>query len=349
MITYFTFSGSYSLFAWFFGLPLMAFFMSFLVPAWFATDGIADTAPDGVDWAVGIAFVLVDVLSGLVMLAGRRGAGSSLIKSFLVLLIAGTGVVVVGYKYLPVRIQANLPDLNFDGVDDRQRFHAASLDANPPPVVSDVELGLAYYVPDKARFERAVDRFLEVSEKVENERRRVRTAWRKGQATTYNYPEIFRGDLEKEAELKKAFERIAYQDEDPRRGILEFEENYIHPFLFGLLEENLTEGGGSMSVRVVDNNIILDGLEGRRGSFLVEITGSIYMQEGSHPRADEGYFYIQNQQLDWIVYGDITKADREKGMKVLPLSDYPSGHAVRRYESDKSGLKRLAMFVEKYY
>ncbi|WP_372634921.1 hypothetical protein [Alcanivorax jadensis] len=349
MVTYFTFSGSYSLFAWFFGLPLMAFFMSFFVPAWFATDGIADTAPDGVDWAVGIAFVLVDILCGLVMLAGRRGAGPSLIKSLAVLLIVGTGVVVVGYKYLPTRIQVNLPDLNFDGVDDRQRFHASSLDANPPPLVSDVELETAYYVPDKARFERAVDRFVEVSEKVENEKRRVSRAWQQGQTTAYNYPEIFRGDLEQETEWKKAFERMASKGEYRRREFLEFEESYIYPLLFGLLEENLTESRGSMSVRVVDNNIILEGLEGRRGGFLVEITGSIYMQEGSHPRADEGYFYIQDQQLDWVVYGDITEADREKGMKMLPLSGYPLGHAVRRYESDKSGLKRLAMFIKKHH
>jgi hypothetical protein len=122
-----------------------------------------------------------------------------------------------------------------------------------------------------------------------------------------------------------------------------------------LLSEFRTDGSSSLSVKVVDNNVVLEGLQGKRGGFLLRIRGDISMQPGSHPRADEGYFYIQDQQLDWIVYGDITDADRERGTKVLPLADYPRGHAVgenimsRKYESDSEGLYLLAKFVATYH
>jgi hypothetical protein len=240
MITYFTFTGQMSLYVWVLGLPLMGFFASFFVPAWFATDGIADTAPDGVDWAIGVTLVVMDILAGMVMLAGRNGAGATLGKSLVVLLIVGTGVAIGGYKYLPLHIQVNMPDLNFNGVDDRQRFHASSLKANPPPLVRDAELDLAYHVPDKARFEAAVGRFLQLSEQMRAERKRVAKAWSEGRPSTYDYPEIFRGTAEQEAERKQTLDYVATEHENPRRGLLMFAEDHIHPVLFEQLKEPLT-------------------------------------------------------------------------------------------------------------
>jgi len=147
MITYWTFTGQFPVFFWFFGLLLFGFVGAFLFPI------VLELPVDGPMWTVMAAIIVGDLLLGAVWLKGRSSnysSGKITVLSLIVLVAAG------GTAMAPVLSKQNT--FSFKGMVNDMFGPPTAVDGQwfdrfmGDVTITEAEIAPSYIVPDRSAF-----------------------------------------------------------------------------------------------------------------------------------------------------------------------------------------------------